>query len=247
MARSNAAIVAPPAKRRKPHARTGSVPDLAQTCRRPARRSSGPAKGRTTAQKRPVAAAEARPASVAAPRVKPRSAPRANTTPPAKTTTAPLVRRVIQGRTGALLDGLLRGRACVGIVFVLLVGVVFSNVSLLQMNKGIAATNAQANAKLRRQIAPLASSERIQAAAVKHGYSLPAAGDVAYIRGTTAANAKKATGRIVAPGMGEGTASRPAAQVQQEQQAAMQAQNPTAPVTTAPSPEPAPASAQATP
>lgn len=253
MARSNAATVAPPAKRRKPHARTGSVPDLAQTYRRPARRSSGPAKGRTTAQKRPVAAAEARPASVAAPRVKPRSAPRAKTTPPAKTTTAPLVRRVIQGRTGALLDGLLRGRACVGIVFVLLVGVVFSNVSLLQMNKGIAATNAQAtaveqeNAKLRRQIAPLASSERIQAAAVKHGYSLPAAGDVAYIRGTTAANAKKAAGRIVAPGMGEGTASRPAAQVQQEQQAAMQAQNPTAPVTTAPSPEPAPASAQATP
>jgi hypothetical protein len=73
---------------------------------------------------------------------------------------------------------------------------------------------------------------------VKHGYSLPAAGDVVFIRGNTKANAKKAAGRITAPGMGEGTASRPAAQVQQEQQAAMQAQNPTAPV--APEPQPAP-------
>src|SRR5215208_3798272 len=240
MARSNAAIVAPPAKRRKPHARTGSVPDLAQTCRRPARRSSGPAKGRTTAQKRPVAAAEARPASVAAPRVKPRSAPRAKTTPPAKTTTAPLVRRVIQGRTGALLDGLLRGRACVGIVFVLLVGVVFSNVSLLEMNKGIAATNAQAtaieqeNSKLRRRIAPLASSERIQTEAVKHGYSLPAAGDVGYIGGDVDKNAKRAVARMTAPGMGEGTASRPAAQVQQEKEAEQAASAPATPTTPAP-------------
>jgi hypothetical protein len=130
------------------------------------------------------------------------------------------------------------------------------------MNKGIAATNAQAtaieqeNAKLRRQIAPLASSERIQSEAVKHGYSLPAAGDVAYIRGTTKSNAKKAAERMTAPGMGEGTASRSAAQVQQEQQAAMQAQNPSAPTPAAPAPEPtapapeqttAPAPAQASP
>jgi cell division protein FtsL len=179
---------------------------------------------------------------VAAPRVK--TAPRRAPQPRRKPAAAPLVRRLATGRTGALLDGLLRGRACVGIVFVLLVGVVFANVSLLEMNKGIAATNAQAtameqeNAKLRRQIAPLASSERIQTEAVKHGYSLPAAGDVVFIRGNTKANAKKAAGRITAPGMGEGTASRPAAQVQQEQQTAMQAQNPTAPVTAAPSPEP---------
>ena len=223
---STATVARPPAKRRKPsHARKGSVPD---THRRPARRGAGPAKRRTSAHKRPVAAAGARRASVAVP---PR--PKA----------APFVRGLIHGRAGALLDGLLRGRACVGIVFILLVGVVFSNVSLLEMNKGIAATNAQAtaieqeNAKLRRQIAPLASSERIQTEAVKHGYSLPAAGDVFYIRGTAKANAKKAAARMVAPGMGEGTASRPAAQVQQEQQAANAAQTQAA-APPAPAPEP---------
>jgi cell division protein FtsL len=156
---------------------------------------------------------------------------------------------------GAVLDGLLRGRACVGIVFVLLVGVVASNVSLLEMNKGIAATNAQAtaieqeNSRLRSQIAPLASSERIQREAVKRGYSLPAAGDVGYIRGDVDKNAKKALVRMTAPGMGEGTASRPAAQVQQEEaaeRAAMTGQTaPVAPEPTQPTATPtAPASCQ---
>jgi cell division protein FtsL len=185
-----------------------------------------------------------------------RSAPsRARTAPRKRTHTAPLVRRLIHGRTGAFLDGILRGRACVGLVFVLLAGVVFANVSLLEMNKGIAATNAKAtaieqeNAKLRSRIAPLASSERIQTEAVKHGYSLPAAGDVRYITGTVKKNAKRAAERMTAPGMGDGTASRPAAQVQQEQQAQMQARNPEAPTPEAPAPAPAPTApvAQTTP
>jgi len=235
MARSSAATVAPPAKRRKP-SDGGSRHTSSQTHRRPARRSSGPAKG-THARKRPVAAAEARAASVAAPPAR-RTAPRPRTAPRRRAQAAPLVRRLIQGRSGALIDGLLRGRACVAIVFVLLVGVVFANVSLLEMNKGIAATNAQAtaieqeNSKLRRQIAPLASSERIQTEAVKHGYSLPAAGDVGYIGGDVDKNAKRAVARMTAPGMGEGTASRPAAQVEQQEdaeQAAMTAQAAPAP------------------
>jgi cell division protein FtsL len=238
MARSSAATVARPAKRRKPaHARKGSVPNLA---RRPARRNSGPAKGATHARKRPVAAAEARAASVAAPSVR-RNAPRAKAAQRKRTQAAPLVRRLIHGRAGALIDGLLRGRACVGLVFVLLVGVVFANVSLLEMNKGIAATNAQAtaieqeNSKLRRQIAPLSSSERIQTEAVKRGFSLPAAGDVAFIRGDADKNAKKAVARMTAPGMGEGTASRPAAQVEQQEDAEQAAtQAATTPAATAP-------------
>jgi len=228
MARSSAATVArPPAKRRK------SSHTSTQTHRRPARRTSGPAKGRTTAQKRPVAAAGARTASAAAPTVrpKPRTAPR-RPAPQARreSAVAPLVHGLVHGRAGALIDRLLRGRACVAIVFALLVGIVFSNVSLLELNKGIAATNAEAtaieqeNAKLRRQIAPLASSERIQREAVKHGYSLPAAGDVRYIGGDLRKNAKKAAARMTAPGMGEGTASRPAAQVEQAEQAERAAQ-----------------------
>jgi cell division protein FtsL len=235
MARSSAATVAPPARRRKAsHASQGTVPNHAR------RRTSGPAKGGKHARKRPVAAAEARAASVAAPSARPRrNAPR----PRSRSQAAPLVRRLIHGRTGALLDSLLRGRACVAIVFVLLVGVVFSNVSLLEMNKGIAATNAQAtaleqeNSTLRTRIAPLASSERIQTEAVKRGFSLPAAGDVGYIRGGVDKNAKRAVARMTAPGMGTGTASRPAAQMQQEQQAehaAMTGQTAPAPQPTAP-------------
>ena len=234
MARSSAATVARPARRRKPtHASQSTVPNHAR------RRSSGPAKGGTHARKRPVAAAEARAASVAART----AAPRRNAPRP-RSQAAPIVRRLIHGRMGAVLDSLLRGRACVGIVFVLLVGVVASNVSLLEMNKGIAATNAQAtaieqeNSKLRRQIAPLGSSERIQTEAVKRGFSLPAAGDVSYIRGGVGKNAKRAVARMTAPGMGTGTASRPAAQVQQEQQAEHAAMTGQTTPTPAPQPQP---------
>jgi cell division protein FtsL len=117
---------------------------------------------------------------------------------------------------------MLRGRACVALVFGLLVGIVFLNVSLLEMNSGIATTSAKAtaleqqNAKLRNQIAPLSSSERIQREAVKRGYSLPAAGDVDFITGSVNANAKKAAQRLTAPGMGTGTASRTAAELESE-------------------------------
>ena len=214
MARSSAATVAPPpAKRRAKPAAKRSAHTSSQT-HRPQRRSSGPASGRPPARRR-SAAAGARPARAAPP-------PRRTGTTASKARPAPLVQRLIHGRAGALLDQVLRGRACVAIVFALLVGIVFFNVALLQLNEGIAQTNAKAtaleqeNAKLRHSLAPLASSERIQREAVKRGYSLPAAGDVGYIRGKTDSNAKKAVERMTAPGMGDGTASRPAAQVEQE-------------------------------
>ena len=209
MARSSAATVAPPAKRRKP---AHSAPRHAST-QTPRRRSSGPAKrGATSAPKRPRAAAGAASAPAAAPRTTP-------TAPRRKAASAPLAQRLLASR---LLDRLLRGRACVALVFALLVGIVFFNVSLLEMNEGIARTNAKAtaleheNAKLRSQVAPLGSSERIQREAIKRGYSLPAAGDVGYITGDTNKNAELAAERMVAPGMGEGTASRTSEEVQAE-------------------------------
>jgi cell division protein FtsL len=248
MARSSAATVAPPpAKRRKPTTKAGTRNPHAstQTHRRPERRSSGPASGRTsTARKRPAAAAGGRSpaaATTVAPRRAPqprRSASTSTARPRRQPAAAPLVQRLIHGRTGAVLDRLLRGRACVGLVFVLLVGIVFFNVALLQLNEGIAQTSAkstaleQENAKLRRELAPLASSERIQTEAVKRGFSLPAAGDVSFVRGDVTTNAKRAAARMTAPGMGEGTASRPAALVEQET-----AQSPTAPAAVTPAPQ----------
>jgi cell division protein FtsL len=222
MARSSAAAAAapgvarPPAKRRKQSsAAAGGRHATTQAPRRPARRTSGPAKGRTAAAGvRSAAATAAQPAAL------PRRAPAPRTAPRTAPRLAPLPVRLARGRTGALLDRLLRGRACVAIVFALLVGIVFFNVSLLQMNQGIAQTNERAtaveqeNAKLRSQLAPLGSSERIQREAVKRGFSLPAAGDVNYIAGDVNDNAKKAADTMTAPGMGTGTASRAAAQME---------------------------------
>jgi cell division protein FtsL len=224
MARSSAAAVAaPPAKRRKPSTRHATT----QTPRGPARRTSGPAKGRKSAHARQGAAARATrtAGAVAAPRRAPARKPAKRAPRAQATRTAPLVQRLAHGRAGAIADQMLRGRACVALVFALLVGIVFLNVSLLKMNGGIAATNAKAtaleheNARLRSRIAPLGSSERIQREAVKRGYSLPAAGDVGYVTGTARENAKLAVERMTAPGMGTGTASRPAAQVQEQQAA----------------------------
>jgi cell division protein FtsL len=231
MARANAAAVAAPAttRPRKPAAAGGRA--TTQAPRRTTRRSSGPATGRNAAGQRQSASARAREATAAsapgvavprpaparpATRTAPRTAPRRRAR--RRTATAPFVLRVAHGPVGALVDRLLRGRACVAIVFVLLVGIVFLNVSLLEMNSGIAATNDRANAleqqnaKLREQIAPLASSERIQSEAVKRGYSLPAAGDVDYIAGDTNALARRAADRMTAPGTGTGVASMAAAQ-----------------------------------
>jgi cell division protein FtsL len=232
MARSSAAVATPPAiKRRKPGTPGGRHAG-SQTSRRPARRTSGQAGGRSATQARGASATAAR--SVAVPRTapartttpRPRKRPAAQPRTRSRTSTAPLVQRLAHGRTGALLDRLLRGRACVALVFALLVGIVFLNVSLLEMNSGIASTSAKAtsleqqNATLRNQIAPLSSSERIQTEAVKRGYSLPAAGDIDFITGDANANAKKAAARMTAPGMGTGTASRTAAQVESERQLA---------------------------
>jgi hypothetical protein len=144
----------------------------------------------------------------------PRRAPRTKTAPRTRTRTAPAIQRLARGRIGAAIDWILRGRACVFLFGALLAGVVFFNVSLLEKNEGIAQTNAKAtaiaheNQVLRRKLAKLDSSERIQTEAVKRGFSLPAAGDVGYIGGDANANARRAADRIVAPGTGDGVASR---------------------------------------
>ena len=79
--------------------------------------------------------------------------------------------RAARARTGSLLDALLSGRGWIALVFVLLAGIVFFNVDLLQMNRDIA-RNAdkisalkRENARLLLDEARLASSERIQEAA----------------------------------------------------------------------------------
>ncbi len=113
--------------------------------------------------------------------------------------------RVVRPAGAAVLDRLLSGRLWIGLVFLLLVGIVFFNVDLLRMNRDIAATAQKAetikreNARLRGDLARLGSSERIQTTAAQRGLVLPAAGEVRYLK-ATGADTKNALARLRAGG-----------------------------------------------
>jgi cell division protein FtsL len=106
---------------------------------------------------------------------------------------APSSRRAkVAARLGAIphspfVDRLLTGRAWIVLLAVLLAGIVFANVALLEMNAGIARTTEQVaqlkreNSRLRLRAAELGSSERIQRAAADLGLVLPAPGQVRYL------------------------------------------------------------------
>jgi cell division protein FtsL len=84
-------------------------------------------------------------------------------------------------------DRLLTGRIWIVLLAVLLAGIVFANVALLEMNAGIARTTEKVaalkreNSRLRLEAARLGSSERIQRAAADLGLVLPAPGEVRYL------------------------------------------------------------------
>lgn len=117
-----------------------------------------------------------------------------------------------------LVDRLLRGRAWIAFIGALLVGVVFLNVSLLEINRGITekadkiAALKRANGQKRVEVAELASSERIQQAATDLGFLLPAPGDVTYLRATPSRDAKRAAQTIVPPTQQQQAAAQPTAQ-----------------------------------
>ena len=104
-----------------------------------------------------------------------------------------------------VLDNVLRGRAWVFVVGVLLAGIVFLNVSVLELNRGIASTSAKTdklerkNSKLRGRVAQLDSAERIQRLAEARGYVLPQPGDVIYLKPHRARDARLAAVRIPPP------------------------------------------------
>jgi hypothetical protein len=87
-----------------------------------------------------------------------------------------------------VVDGLLRGRAWIWVIGVMLGGIVAMQVSLLKLNAGISRSVEQAgtlervNADLETDIARLSSTERIQATAAGAGMVTPPAGDVGYVR-----------------------------------------------------------------
>ena len=86
-----------------------------------------------------------------------------------------------------IVDRLLRGRAWVWVIGILLGGIVFMQVTLLKLNTGIsnavttAATLERVNADLETEVAKLSSGERIQATAAEQDMVAPPAGDVGYL------------------------------------------------------------------
>jgi cell division protein FtsL len=108
-------------------------------------------------------------------------------------------------RGARVLDTLLTGRIWIALIGVLLAGIVFFNVDLLQMNREITQMADKAtqikreNDRLRHDYARLASSERIQEAAAALGLVYPAAGEVRYLDSKPRLDAHNASKRIIAP------------------------------------------------
>ncbi len=149
--------------------------------------------------------------------------------------------RAVRPAGQAVLDRLLSGRLWIGLVFLLLVGIVFFNVDLLRMNRDIAVTAEKAetikrqNARLRGDLARLGSSERIQTAAAQRGLVLPAAGEVRYLKANPGADARNALARLKAGGGAAATDEGvPPAQAEPGEAAQEQTATATPPATTTP-------------
>src|SRR3954454_7464375 len=113
--------------------------------------------------------------------------------------------RVLRLPDHRMVDRLLRGRAWIWIVGILLGGIVAMQVSLLKLNSGISraveasATLEPQNAALESSIARLSSGERIRAGAERAGMVFPPAADERHLSVRTSRAATLATKRMTAP------------------------------------------------
>jgi cell division protein FtsL len=174
----------PPQTARRTHARTTVAP-------RHARRVSGPA--RSAHVLRGVAGVPAAlPAGRTAARPRPRQSPS-------------VFERLSRVADHRLVDGLLRSRAWIVIVGVLLGGIVAMQVSLLKLNSGItravqaSATLERQNADMQARIATLSSAQRVSATATGDGMVFPPAGEVTYLRARPGHDAPLAARRMSSP------------------------------------------------
>ena len=154
------------------------------------------------------------------------------------------VPRAVRARGESLLDSLLRGRAWIALVGLLLVGIVFFNVDLLRLNRSIAVTSEKSeqvsreNAQLRRELARLGSSERVQKAALQRGLVLPSPGDVRF-RDIDKRDDRRALANLKQSGGGEAAGpGSPTPEPTQPQQTAAPPQAVTTPQVPAATPTP---------
>jgi hypothetical protein len=103
------------------------------------------------------------------------------------------------------IDRLLRSRAWIWIVGILLGGIVAMQVSLLKLNTGISravettSTLQRENSTLEARIAKLSSTDRIQDRAAALGMVMPPAGEVGYLTARPLKDARKAAATMTAP------------------------------------------------
>jgi hypothetical protein len=104
-----------------------------------------------------------------------------------------------------LVDGLLRGRAWIWVIGVLLGGIVAMQVSLLKLNAGIsravttASTLERQNADMEADIARLASGDRVRDAALGDGMVTPPPGTIEFLSARPDRDARLAANRMVPP------------------------------------------------
>jgi cell division protein FtsL len=167
-----------------------AAPRRAPAKKSPATRSQRNAKAIASA--RATQRAGAAPATRTTAPARRKSGPAAKPAPRTRTraaTPAPSpVARVLNSRGMPLVDRILRGPGWVVMLGALLAGIVFLNVSVLELNRGIARTDAKSaelertNSGLRARVAKLDSGERIQELAAARGFVMPQPGDVTYVR-----------------------------------------------------------------
>jgi cell division protein FtsL len=104
-----------------------------------------------------------------------------------------------------LVDRLLRSRAWIWLIAIMLGGIVTMQVSLLKLNAGIsknvetASTLERVNADLETEVAKLSSGERIQQTAAEEGMVTPSAGDVGFLRARPDSDPRLAAQRMQKP------------------------------------------------
>lgn len=129
---------------------------------------------------------------------------------------APAAGAVRRGSTGVferiralpetrLVDGLLRGRAWIWVIGIMLGGIVAMQVSLLKLNAGIsnavttASTLERQNADFEAQIARLSSGERVRDAAAAENMVTPAPGTIEFLRSRPDRDGRLAARRMAPP------------------------------------------------
>jgi cell division protein FtsL len=108
-------------------------------------------------------------------------------------------------RGGKLLDSIVRGRAWIPMLGILLVGIVGMRVEVLKLGSSVGAEMQQAsvlesaNATMQKQVSALSDNQRIEQLASKQGMVMPGPLDIHFVHTAGAASVGRAIADVTAP------------------------------------------------